>query len=286
MTLPSISLGARSGLTVSAVGLGCSRLGSTLSGTTGAAAERLVRHALEAGVTLLDTADIYGQGESERCIGAALRGQRGRAVIVTKAGQRFTTAQRVAALAKAPLRQIALRVPAMRQAIASRRAGSLPRDYSPAHLRRAIEASLRRLGVGEIDLFLLHSPSAEALESGEAAMLLNDLVQAGTLRAWGASCDDAAAVRAALRLPGMAALQIPLTLAAEMRGELRAATAQGVGLMLREIFAHRPATPEARRQAIEQALSWRQGVALVGTTSAAHLDEALAMARDSLVVPA
>ncbi|MDB5374012.1 MAG: hypothetical protein JWP04_2654, partial [Belnapia sp.] len=101
----------------SRIGLGCSRLGATLGGASGAAAEALLRHALASGIRLLDTADIYGQGDSERLIGAALRewGEgtplrdhgtgtplrghgtgtplRGRGegvLLVTKAGQRFT----------------------------------------------------------------------------------------------------------------------------------------------------------------------------------------------------
>ncbi|MXP64661.1 aldo/keto reductase [Roseomonas sp. M0104] len=286
MTLPTLSLGPRSGLRASAIGLGCSRLGSTLGGCTDAAAERLVRHALESGVTLFDTADIYGQGESERLIGAALRGRREEAVIVTKAGQRFTPAQRMAALAKAPLRQLARRLPGLKEAIASRRAAPLPRDYSPAHLQRAIEGSLRRLQVERVDLFLLHSPSAAVVERAEFSGLLNRLVQEGKLRAWGVSCDDAECVRAALRLPAVAALQVPLELAEALRPEMEAAARQGVGLMLREIFAGRPATAAAREAAIRAALALPQSLALVGTTSAAHLDEALGFAQRTRTVEA
>lgn len=279
MTVPATFLGERSGLTASLLGLGCSRLGSTLSGCTGAAAERLLQHALAAGVTLFDTANIYGQGESERLIGAALRGRRDEAVIVTKAGQRFTTAQRMAALAKAPLRQMARRLPGLRDAIASRRAAPLPRDYSPRHLQGSIEASLRRLQTERIDLFLLHSPSAAAVERGEAFEMLGRLVQQGKLRAWGVSCDDAEGATAALRVPAMAALQIPLSVAQAMRPALEAAAAQGVGLMMREIFAGQAGTPAAREAALQAALGFPQAIALVGTTSAAHLDEALGFAQ-------
>jgi len=286
MSLPAAFLGQRSGLTASAVGLGCSRLGSTLSGCTGAAAERLLQHALASGVTLFDTANIYGQGESERLIGAALRGRRDEAIIVTKAGQRFTTAQRMAALAKAPLRQMARRLPGLRDAIASRRAAPLPRDYSSEHLQRSIEASLRRLQTERIDLFLLHSPSAAAVARGEAFEMLERLVQQGKLRAWGISCDDAECVEAALRVPAVAALQVPLALAQSMRPALDAAAAQGVGLMLREIFAGQPGTAAARAAAVQAALGFPQAVALVGTTSAAHLDEALGFAQGTKRVDA
>jgi len=279
MTLPSVFLGQRSGLVASSIGLGCSRLGSTLSGCTGAAAEHLLRHALDNGVSLFDTANIYGQGESERLIGSALRGRRDEAVLVTKAGQRFTASQRVAALAKAPLRVLAQQIPSLRRAIANRRAGALPRDFSAAHLRSSVEGSLRRLATDRIDLFLLHSPDAETIRRGEVFAALDKLVKDGKLRAWGISVDDAAAAEAALAVSSVAALQIPLEVATAMRPALEAAAAKGVGLMMREIFAGRPGDALARAAAIRAALDFPQAVALVGTTSVAHLDEALGAAR-------
>lgn len=279
MTSPSVFLGQRSGLSASTIGLGCSRLGSTLSGCTGAAAERLLRHALDNGVTLFDTANIYGQGESERLIGSALRGRRDEAILVTKAGQRFTAAQRVATLVKAPLRILAQQIPSLRQAIANRRAGALPRDFSPGHLRASIEGSLRRLGTDRIDLFLLHSPDAETIRRGEAFAVLDELVKAGKLRAWGISVDDAAGVEATLAVTSVAAMQVPLEVAATIRPALEAAAAQGMGLLMREIFAGRAGDALARAAAIRAALDFPQAVALVGTTSTTHLDEALGAAQ-------
>lgn len=286
MTLPHISLGHRSGLRASAIGLGCSRLGSTLGGCAGPDALRLLRHALDSGVTLLDTANIYGQGESERLIGEAVRGRRDDVVLVTKAGQRFTPAQRAASLVKAPLRFLAGHVPALRRAIAGRRAGLLPRDVSPEHLRASIEASLRRLRTDRIDLFLLHSPSAAMVRKGAAFTMLDAQVKAGKLRAWGISCDDAETVEAALRVPSAAVLQVPLAVARAMRPALDHAAGQGAGLMLREIFAAQAASAAARAQAIAEALGHRNAIALVGTTSPAHLDEALRHARQTLELPA
>lgn len=261
------------------LGLGCSRLGSTLSGCSGADAVRLLHHALDAGVTLFDTADIYGQGESERLIGEALRGRRQGVTIVTKGGQRFTAAQRAATLVKRPLRMLAGMIPSLRRGIAGRRAAPLPRDYTPAHLRRAVEGSLRRLGTERIDLYLLHSPSAEDIRRGEAFPLLERLRAAGTIGAWGISVDDAEAARAALRLPELRGLQLPLAIAEDLRPELAAAAAGGVTFLMREIFAGGPRDAASRRAAMAAALSHPGATALVGTTSAAHLDEALASAR-------
>jgi aryl-alcohol dehydrogenase-like predicted oxidoreductase len=262
-----------------AIGLGCSRLGSTLSGCGGPEAVRLLRHALDAGVTLFDTANIYGQGESERLLGEALRGQRSKVTLVTKAGQRFTALQRAATLVKAPLRRLAQVVPSLRRNIASRRAGALPRDYSAAHLRQSIESSLRRLDTDRIDLFLLHSPSAEAIAQGEAFAMLNGLRAAGTLGGWGISVDDEAAARAALAVPDVAGLQLPLSVAAALRPELSRAAERGVALFMRELFASGPRDAATRQAAVEAALAYPGATALVGTTSIPHLDEALRFGR-------
>lgn len=259
------------------LGLGCSRLGSTLGGCTGEQAIRLIRHAQEVGIRLFDTADIYGQGDSERLLGAALRGRAEGTLLVTKAGQRFTATQRLATLAKAPLRRLAAAMPALRAGIARHRAASLPRDYSPAHLRRGIEGSLRRLGVERIDLFLLHSPDAAALRRGEAFAVLDEAVRSGLIGGWGASVDDLAAAEAALALPQLAGLQLPMAVAERLRPTLAAASARGVLVLLREILAGAP-DAAARREALQAALAVPGAVALVGTTSIPHLDEALGMA--------
>lgn len=258
-----------------AIGLGCARLGSTLGGCRGTDAISLLHHALDMGVTSFDTADIYGQGESERLLGKALGGHRGRVTLVTKAGQRFTGLQRAATLVKRPLRQLSRIVPALQRGIANRRAAPLPRDYSPQHLRRSIEGSLRRLTTDRIDLFLLHSPSAEIIARGEAFAMLDRLRAAGLLGAWGISCDDASAARAALNVPEVAGLQLPLSVAEALRPELALAAERGVALFLRELFADAPADAIGRRAAITAALAYPGATALVGTTSAAHLDEAL-----------
>ncbi|MFZ4406570.1 MAG: aldo/keto reductase [Paracraurococcus sp.] len=267
------------GLTVSAIGIGCSRLGSTLGQFRGALAERLLHHALDTGVTLFDTADIYGQGDSERLLGAALRGRRDRVVIISKAGQRFTPAQRLASLAKRPLAMAARHVAPLADLIAARRAGPPPPpDISPAHLRTALDGSLRRLGTDRLDIFLLHSPPARALDAAAATVaLLQAERAAGRVLAWGVSCDDAASLAAALRLPGLGVVQVPLALAQEEtgRGLLAMAAARGTGLLFRELAATAAGglgDPAGRRLALAAALDWPGSAAIIGTTRPEHLD--------------
>jgi aryl-alcohol dehydrogenase-like predicted oxidoreductase len=269
------------GLRVSAVGLGCSRLGSALANCSGQAAIRLVEHAVDRGIVLFDTADIYGQGDSERLLGQALRNKRNDVVLVSKAGQHFTTAQRIGTLAKAPVRHLSRRFPALGDLVAARRAQPLPRDYTPGHIRRALEGSLRRLKSDWIDLFLLHSPTVDDLREGRCFELIERIRQQGLISAWGISCDDLPTAAAALRVPGVTALQLPLAVAqsADASPFVAAVAEQRLGLLVREIFT--PLSKEGplstwRRSRLASALTLPNAAALVGTTKPDHLDEALA----------
>ena len=137
----------RSGLTVSAVGLGCNNFGMRIDADASAA---VVHQALESGITFFDTAEMYGGGKSEEFLGAALGKQREEAVIATKFG--------------------GPKGPGPEQAPGSRR-----------NVIRACEDSLRRLGTDYIDLYYLHYPDAltpieETLEA------LTDLVGQGKVR--------------------------------------------------------------------------------------------------------
>lgn len=149
-----------SDLDVSRVGLGCNQFGRRLDreGT-----RAVVDAALEVGITFLDTADVYGSGDSERFIGAALGERRAEVVLGTKFGQDESV---------------------------SGAGGS--RD----HMRRALEASLERLGTDVIDLYTYHRPDGVTpLEETLAAM--QELVDDGRVRWLGLSNVDAAQVAAA-----------------------------------------------------------------------------------------
>ncbi len=146
----------RSGLTVSAVGLGCNNLGKpgtpseTLEGTTA-----LIDAALDAGVVLFDTSDTYGAvpGLSEELLGRALGRRRDDVVVATKFGH------------------------SMR--------GEAGRDFgargSRRYIVRAVEDSLRRLGTDRIDLYQHHTPDP-ATPLDETLAALEDLVRAGKIR--------------------------------------------------------------------------------------------------------
>jgi aryl-alcohol dehydrogenase-like predicted oxidoreductase len=138
-----------SGIQVTVAGLGCNNFGMRLDA---AASARVVHAALDLGVNLFDTADVYGMGESERHLAAALKGRRAEAVVLTKFGS-----------------------PADREHPEHRGA-------SPAHVRRAVEASLRRLEMDHIDVYMLHRPDPDT--PVEATLeALQRLVEEGKVRA-------------------------------------------------------------------------------------------------------
>ncbi|ACU75008.1 aldo/keto reductase [Catenulispora acidiphila DSM 44928] len=145
-----------SGLLVSVVGLGCNNFGGRLDV---AGTRRVVDAAIDAGITLLDTADMYGQSKSETFLGEVLQGRRDQVVLATKFGhQGFDMGYPPAAGAKG----------------------------GRAYIRRAVEASLQRLRTDYIDLYQLHTPDP-ATPIAETIAALDDLVREGKVRYLGNS---------------------------------------------------------------------------------------------------
>lgn len=276
-----------SGIPVSSLGLGCSRLGSTLANCSGRTALDLLSAAFDHGITLYDTADIYGQGDSERLIGRAFKGRRDRVVLVTKAGQKFSTKQKLVALAKGPIGFAAARIPALKAKIAARRAGVLPTDFDPSHLTTALEASLRRLGTDRVEVFLLHAVSAEDVRQARFRPAIEAAQRAGKFRVWGTSPEAVDAARASLDLPGLTVIQIPLQDGgdAEWASIAQAAHAKGIAVMAREILARLPRDADGARakDGAARAVAWATGNplvsnALIGTTNRTRLADAVAAA--------
>ena len=168
--MESRTLGTSS-VTVSVIGLGCNNLGrlGTLTEEQHGA-DAVVTAALDSGITLFDTADVYGKefGLSERLLGVALRGRRDEAVIATKFGH---------------------------QDMAPPMAGGAPMG-SRAYIRAAVEGSLQRLGVETIDLYQLHTPDPST-PIAETLVALDELVREGKVREIGNSNFDDAQLREA-----------------------------------------------------------------------------------------
>ncbi len=133
-----------SGLKVSAVGLGCNNFGMRIDQ---AQTQAVVDTALEAGITLFDTADIYGGSRSEVFLGEALKGKRDKAIIATKFAN--------------PMGE-----------------GAYSRGGSRRYIVSAVEASLKRLQTDHIDLYQMHVPDADT-PIDETLRALDDLVRDG-----------------------------------------------------------------------------------------------------------
>jgi aryl-alcohol dehydrogenase-like predicted oxidoreductase len=178
MPLPTRALGT-SGLEAGAIGLGCMSFSGTYGGFEGHDPDAVIGRALDLGMTLLDTADIYGPHTSEQVVGRAIARRRDEVVLATKFGLR----------PGAPGSGVRLAV-----------------DGSPEHVRTAIDGSLERLGVDHVDLYYLHRPDTSVpIEETVGAMA--ELVAAGKVRHLGLSEASADTLRRGHAVHPIAALQ-------------------------------------------------------------------------------
>lgn len=172
--------------------------------------ERVVRRALEMGLSLIDTSDAYGAGQMEHLIGTVVQETGRDAVVVTKCGIDRTT--------------------------------SPPRKrFDGAYLRACVHRSLRRMKRDRIDVYLLHNPSPEVVapEPSEAIDTLLELKNEGKIGHWGASVGDVAVGRAVLR-KGAEVIELPYSLfhpsdLHRLAGEIVVA---GAGVLARSTLAY------------------------------------------------
>lgn len=226
-------------LMVSEVGFGCARLGGVFQSVSRADMQRSLRQALDAGITLYDTSDMYCQGESEELVGRAFRGRREQVVIASKVGYCLPARRKLVAKVKPLLKPVIRRLGISRRALPSGASGALTQDFTPAYIARAIEGSLRRLRTDYLDLYQLHSPPPDLLESGDFLAPLEKLQREGKIRYFGVSCETTADVLTCLRYPGISSLQLRLSLLDQsaLDTAVPRAREQGVALIARECFA-------------------------------------------------
>lgn len=196
----------RSGLKVSAIGLGCMGIsqsyGTRLSKEEGV---KLIRDAVDLGITLFDTAEVYGPFENEEVVGEALRPFRDRAIIATKFGFDID--------------------PKTRQ--------NLGVTSRPEHIRKAVEGSLRRLGIATIDLLYQHRVDPR-VPIEDVAGTVGALIAEGKVRHFGMSEPGVQTLRRAHAVQPVAAVQNEYSLwwrQPETNGILEACEELGIGFV-------------------------------------------------------
>ena len=193
----------KSGLAVSALGLGCMGMSEFYAGRDDAQSVATIHRALDLGVTFFDTADMYGVGRNETLLGGALRGRRANVVLATKFGN-----------VRGPEGQF------------------LGVNGQPEYVRQCCEDSLKRLGVEVIDLYYQHRVDPKTpIEDTVGAMA--DLVRQGKVRYLGLSEAAPATIRRAHAVHPIAALQTEYSLwSREPEGELLATVRElGIGFV-------------------------------------------------------
>jgi len=189
---------------VSVVGLGCWQLGADWGDVAEDDALAILNTALDAGVTFLDTADVYGDGRSERLVGKVLaeRGREG-IFVATKMGRRADP--------------------------------HVASEYNADNFRRWNDRSRENLGVDTLDLVQLHCPPTEVLSWDQTYDVLDEMVEEGRFASYGVSVETVEEALTAIARPNVASIQIILNIFRRKPLEqvLPAAQEAGVGIIAR-----------------------------------------------------
>jgi aryl-alcohol dehydrogenase-like predicted oxidoreductase len=194
----------RTHMTVSAVGFGAWAIGGTWGPVRDEESMAALHAAIDAGVNFVDTADVYGDGRSERLVARLRRERKGEGILVaTKAGRRLP-----------------------KQA---------PEGYSRENLAAWVDRSLKNLDMEAVDLLQLHCPHPQVYDRPEVFGVLDELVQAGKVRHYGISVETVDEAWRGIRHPGVRSVQIIFNMFRLKPAEafFPEARAKGVGILAR-----------------------------------------------------
>ncbi|MDF8353085.1 aldo/keto reductase [Ensifer adhaerens] len=194
----------KTGATISEIGFGAWQIGGSWGDVSEADGKRALNAALDAGVTFVDTADVYGDGRSEKIIAAVLKERGGdKPFVATKAGRRLSP--------------------------------HVTDGYTGESIEAFIDRSLSNLGVETLDLVQLHCPPTEVYYRPELFGALDRLVAKGKIRHYGVSVEKVEEALKAIGYPGVASVQIIYNIFRQRPHELFFAEAQkkNVGVIVR-----------------------------------------------------
>jgi len=195
MTIEMRALG-KSGLKVSAIGLGCMSMSGIYGDSDDAQSTSVIHRALDRGINFIDSADIYGNGHNEELVGRAIKGRRDKVVLATKFGNVI---------------------------------GKGAVDGRPEYVLAACEASLKRLGLDMIDLYYQHRVDPNVpIEDTVGAMA--KLVQQGKVRALGLSEAHPETIKRAHKVHPIAAVQTEYSLLYRIEAEETLLTTRALGI--------------------------------------------------------
>lgn len=166
----------RTGWKISEIGFGSWAIGSAWGDVSEEDAVRALHAAIDQGVNFIDTADVYGDGRSERLVGQVVRERSERIYVATKAGRRLNP--------------------------------HVAEGFTRENLTAFVERSLKNLNMETIDLLQLHCPPTQVFYMPEVFGILDDLVQAGKLRYYGVSVEKVEEAIKAMEFPGVQSVQI------------------------------------------------------------------------------
>jgi aryl-alcohol dehydrogenase-like predicted oxidoreductase len=179
----------RTGWQVSEIGFGAWAIGSEWGKVVSEEdALGAIYASLDKGVNFIDTADVYGDGRSERLVSKAIKGHSGRVYVATKAGRRLDP--------------------------------HVPEGYNRGNLTRFVERSLKNLDVDTLDLVQLHCPPTQVFYMPEVFGILDDLVGAGKLRYYGVSVEKVEEAIKAIEFPNVQSVQIIFNIFRQRPAEL------------------------------------------------------------------
>lgn len=193
----------KSGLELSTIGMGCWAIGGAWGQVSDKESREALHAAVDGGISFFDTADVYGDGHSERLVGELVKSRSEKLYVATKAGRRLDP--------------------------------HLATEYTSAHLTQFVERSLTNLGLESLDLLQLHCPPTEVYYRPEVFQALDDMKRAGKIQNYGVSVEKVEEGLKSLEYPGVTSIQIIYNLFRQRPADqlLKMAQERNVGVLAR-----------------------------------------------------